>query len=1023
MLIYHRWLFSDAIITHGDWTYFFNETLYSLRINYFSLWLSDQNFGRHLSDVGQAPTYALSGVLALNNFLRWEIIERIQYFFPIVIFTPLSAYFLNRYIFKNVLAACIGAGVYSFNSYILTLQTGHITLATAFALAPFAILFFIKALNEKKILFCIVSALTLFGLSSYEPRVALIVSVVLAIYTIFKLFENFDFSIIIYSIVSFSVFLFLSIYWILGMIMSGGGQENAILSRELWGSSFYNLTRSIALFHPWWTGGKIAVFETQHIPIYFFLVPVISFCGLILGKKNRLVLFFSIISIFGILLSKQAVSPFPELYKWLFTHIPGFQVFREASKFYFLIAIGYSVLISSFVYYVTLNKNKVIKNVGIILTIIVVFIFLGNTRSFFSGGVETLFVPRQIPDDYKIYNEFINSQSYFFRTYWVPHTSKWATYTDKHPRLVGVNIADKMWKNFVDGDIHPRDRFLKIIDPFNKYFSDHLLDAGSIKYIVVPLSDYSNDDNFFIDYGGRENPNIRQWYIDNLDKLSYLKRIDIGTTELVVYENSNYKNYFRSFLDLTQYDSYLNINKKFEFVLDTISDKEDFIVSEKKFEFPTQKITRLFEFLTPEEIQNKEIVLRDIPTNGKTYLYSNNITAEIEILQSQIKILEKDDDIIRDYYSAIDVLSGSSLGITYKHDNFSYKNDILNFSFEDGMWQKAVSDCNAYDDNPLISMKLSSDRTDGLNSLELSSIRHNACTSTGKIYLKSNASYLLSFDYKSDDGKIAAFYLGFGKNNYISKRLPITNNEWHHFSKIISIPNGVEEASLAVYSFSQDEKTNIRTLYDNFHLIELPDIQNHYYLVSDPQTNFVDPKEVTFDLLNPTKKLVHIKGATTPFYLAMSESFHPQWQAQLTNNKIGIVDSNAFNFRLSTLYSRFIASWIPWVKPDRISDDKHFELNGFLNGWFVEPEQLCESKVKSQKSESDELNSACKLNADGSYDIEMTIEFFPQRWFYLGLLISGTTLAGCLGYLGYDFVKRRKRRAGERERERVGDME
>ena len=54
--------------------------------------------------------------------------------------------------------------------------------------------------------------------------------------------------------------------------------------------------------------------------------------------------------------------------------------------------------------------------------------------------------------------------------------------------------------------------------------------------------------------------------------------------------------------------------------------------------------------------------------------------------------------------------------------------------------------------------------------------------------------------------------------------------------------------------------------------------------------------------------------------------------------------------------------------------------------------------------------SACTLNADGSYDIEMTIEFFPQRWFYLGLLISGTTLAGCVGYLGWEFVRRRKRK-------------
>jgi len=64
---------------------------------------------------------------------------------------------------------------------------------------------------------------------------------------------------------------------------------------------------------------------------------------------------------------------------------------------------------------------------------------------------------------------------------------------------------------------------------------------------------------------------------------------------------------------------------------------------------------------------------------------------------------------------------------------------------------------------------------------------------------------------------------------------------------------------------------------------------------------------------------------------------------------------------------------------------------------------------------SADLNSACTKNADGSYDMEMVVEFFPQRWFYLGLLISGTTFVGCVGYLGWEFVRliRRKRRDKE----------
>ena len=93
----------------------------------------------------------------------------------------------------------------------------------------------------------------------------------------------------------------------------------------------------------------------------------------------------------------------------------------------------------------------------------------------------------------------------------------------------------------------------------------------------------------------------------------------------------------------------------------------------------------------------------------------------------------------------------------------------------------------------------------------------------------------------------------------------------------------------------------------------------------------------------------------------------------------------------------FFEKWWPFAKPDRVADEYHYKLNGFLNGWYVDPAQLCKND-----------NTACTKNTDGTVDIEMTIEFFPQRWFYLGLLISGTTLLGCLGYLGYSGINRLK---------------
>ena len=99
--------------------------------------------------------------------------------------------------------------------------------------------------------------------------------------------------------------------------------------------------------------------------------------------------------------------------------------------------------------------------------------------------------------------------------------------------------------------------------------------------------------------------------------------------------------------------------------------------------------------------------------------------------------------------------------------------------------------------------------------------------------------------------------------------------------------------------------------------------------------------------------------------------------------------------------SGLINGFSPFSSPDRVRDEYHYKLDGFLNAWYVDTEDLC---VKQQR---------CTKNADGSYDLEMTIEFWPQRWFYLGLIISGTTLVSCLSYLAFDGVRtfRRIRKA------------
>jgi len=344
----------------------------------------------------------------------------------------------------------------------------------------------------------------------------------------------------------------------------------------------------------------------------------------------------------------------------------------------------------------------------------------------------------------------------------------------------------------------------------------------------------------------------------------------------------------------------------------------------------------------------------------------------------------------KDDYKKIEIdLNQEENIFEYQETGYDYKNQILNGSFENGAWTEKVGDCNNYDDNRILAMSLNTNiKSDGNQSLQLEATRHIACTSIGQS-IKSGSNYLFSFDYQSDNAKQAGYYLGFNdsEKTKISEKIDIENSGWKTIEKNIKVPEGATKMSIYVYAYESDGKTNNIVRYDNFKLIELPDLTDRFYLVSEPKEKLNEPKETNFDLINPTKKLIHIKGATTPFFLAMSESYHVQWELQMNNERIqGILNS-----------------WWPFAKRQKVNDEYHYKLANFLNAWYVDVPELCKNS-----------NKACTKNEDGSYDIEMVAEFWPQRWFYLGLLISGTTLIGCVGYLGYDFIRERKKRKKEK---------
>jgi hypothetical protein len=109
-------------------------------------------------------------------------------------------------------------------------------------------------------------------------------------------------------------------------------------------------------------------------------------------------------------------------------------------------------------------------------------------------------------------------------------------------------------------------------------------------------------------------------------------------------------------------------------------------------------------------------------------------------------------------------------------------------------------------------------------------------------------------------------------------------------------------------------------------------------------SNSTNNVSVTYEKINPTKYVVHI-NASEPFFLVFSESYHKDWVA--------------------------------YVDGQQVPNEYHFMANGYANSWYI--------------------------NKTGSYII--TLEFWPQKLFYIGATISITSLILCILYISKNKMK------------------
>lgn len=528
-IVFFQWIFSNNLFTFWDigvytpitQSYLFEQvqSIYKVHTDFWALDITASNF----------PFLFIFWLLwkLWINFIRSS---KIMLFWPIVFGVVINSFFFVKHFTKENFSAFFSSLFYSYGFYFLITLTGALYISFAYAFAPLFMLLFFKVIEEpnikKGILLWFFASLLWF----IEFRILyILLRICLLYFAYFLITKKISFKKLLQYITIFwftwFILLLLNAFWIIPLFFQGQIVNNTLFDRGIFGNQYFDLWNAFSIMHPRWNRWEPAIFVKQVAPVFLAIIPLLVVLWLIKNKRNNVFLFFALTFLLWVFLTKQSAEPFSGFYFWMYKNFPWFNAFREASKFFIISALSFSILLWLF-----FKKNNFQKKfLHILLFWSFLVVIFSNICIVFYWKLWTMFIQRKYEKDIENLNEIFNIDPVFYRVLWLPHVNKFSDYDNKHPAVSLLSNYETIYSKFnSETNISLEKTFQNIIShpDFIK-----LLREQSVKYIILPR-DLIWDDVL----SSWKNPWL---YINILDQKEGIKKIYEKNGNFI-YEVENY---------------------------------------------------------------------------------------------------------------------------------------------------------------------------------------------------------------------------------------------------------------------------------------------------------------------------------------------------------------------------------------------------------------------------------------------------------------------------------------------------
>ncbi len=292
------------------------------------------------------PVYALDGLLSWLGG-SWSLVEKAVYFLPFAVLLPIAGWLLAREILGNTKWTLLTPALLLGSTFFVIEANSEIPLALAEALTCLALVTFIRAMRRMSVRWGLITGLLLGVTAAVDIRPAYLGALLMVGYLLVLTVARPGWSLFRrragVAVVAGLTFVGSQAYWIVPLLTYHGHVSLPIPSTPDF--NIITLEHGIAGVSAFWTGGYPANQVEAPLNPLFLVFPIVAMLPMLRRRPEPELVWLALAGLVAAFLAKTNTAPFGGIYDFIYKHVPGFNLFREGSKFLFVVTIAYAILI------------------------------------------------------------------------------------------------------------------------------------------------------------------------------------------------------------------------------------------------------------------------------------------------------------------------------------------------------------------------------------------------------------------------------------------------------------------------------------------------------------------------------------------------------------------------------------------------------------------------------------------------------------------------------------------------------